>query len=130
MQRSRVVAEGLAQPAGHYSHGIVAAANRWLFVAGQVPLDETGALVGVDNARAQADQVLANLKRVVEAAGGNLSGVVKTTVYLVDLADRQAVGLARQRFFPDPPPTNTLLVVAGLADPRFRVEIDAIVALP
>jgi len=130
MERTQVTAVGLAAPAGHYSHGIVAAANRWLFVAGQVPLDEKGGLVGGDDAEAQADQALLNLQRIVEGAGGDLAGVVKTTVYLVDLADRQAVARSRQRIFPDPPPANTLLIVAGLADPRFRVEIEAIVALP
>lgn len=130
MERHQVEVSGVSAPAGHYSHGIAATSTRWLFVAGQVPVDSGGQVVGEGDAEAQAVQVLTNLMRVIEAAGGDLSGVVKTTVYLVDLADRAAVARSRQRFFPDPPPANTLLVVASLADTRFRVEIDAIVALP
>ncbi|HKX75578.1 MAG TPA: RidA family protein [Acidimicrobiia bacterium] len=130
MEIQPVEVSGVAPPGGHYTHGLVARAARWLFVAGQVALDETGQLVGEGDAEAQADQVLANLDRVITAAGGTRQGVVKTTVYLVDLADRAAVGRARQRFFPSPPPTNTLLVVESLAQPQFLVEIEAIVALP
>lgn len=129
MQARALAVEGVAAPAGHYSHGLVVEASRWLFVAGQVPLDPDGQLVGPGDAEVQAEQVLLNLGRVVEAAGGALSGVVKCTVYLVDLADRAAVGRARQRFFPHPPPTNTLVVVTSLAHPEFLVEIDAVVAL-
>lgn len=130
MHIEAVATEGLAAPAGHYSHGLIVEASRWLYVAGQVPLDAEGNLVGKGNAEIQADQVLANMGRVIEAAGGSLAGVVKCTVYLVDLADRPAVGQARKRFFPDPPPTNTLVVVSSLAHPEFLVEIDAVVALP
>jgi enamine deaminase RidA (YjgF/YER057c/UK114 family) len=130
MERIQLEVGGVAPPAGHYSHGIVASARRWLFVAGQVPVDADGNLVGEGDAEAQADQALANLALVIAAGGGDLSGVVKTTVYLTDLADRAAVARARNRFFPDPPPANTLLVVSSLAQPEFRVEIEAVVALP
>ena len=78
----------------------------------------------------QTVQVLANLRTVVEAAGGSLDDVVKTTVFLTDLADRAAVGAVRRDTFGDPPPANTLVVVTSLADPAFRVEIEAIALLP
>jgi reactive intermediate/imine deaminase len=126
--RSAVQAEGVAPPAGHYSHGIVTS-GRILFVAGQVALDENGDLVGGDDAAAQARQVLANLQRVVEAAGGRMADVARTTVYLTRLEDRGPVAEVREEFFPSPPPANTLLVVSSLAQPGFLIEIDAIVAL-
>ena len=118
-----------APPAGHYSHGIITS-GRVLFVAGQVAVDENGDLVGGDDAAAQARQVLTNLQRVIEAGGGRMADVARTTLYLTRLEDRGPVGEVRKEFFPAPPPANTLLVVASLASPEFLVEIDAIVPLP
>lgn len=127
-ERTAVEVAGVAPPAGHYSHGIVAA-GRILFVAGQVALDEGGQLVGRGDAAAQTRQVLTNLKRVIEGAGGSMANVARTTVYLTHLDDRGPVGNVRAEFFPVPAPANTLLVVASLAHPDFLVEIDAIVPL-
>lgn len=123
-----VETRGIAAPGGHYSHGVIAA-GRILFVAGQVALDEEGRLVGGEDAAAQARQVLLNLQRVIESAGGAMSDVARTTLYLTRLEDRGPVGKVREEFFPAPPPANTLLVVASLAQPQFLVEIDAIVPL-
>jgi len=125
-ERSVVEPEGVAPPAGHFSHGIIAS-GRHLYVAGQVALDENGELVGGDDAGAQARQVLTNLQRVIESAGANMSDVARTTVYLTRLEDRVPVAGVRAEFFPSPPPANTLLVVSSLAQPEFLVEIDAIV---
>lgn len=127
-ERTAVDVAGLAAPAGHYSHGIIAS-GRMLFVAGQVALDEEGRLVGRGDAAAQTRQVLTNLKRVIEGAGASMADVARTTVYLTRLDDRGPVGNVRAEFFPSPPPANTLLVVASLAQPEFLVEIDAIVPL-
>ena len=127
-ERSAVVVAGVAPPAGHYSHGIIAA-GRILFVAGQVALDEEGQLVGQGDAAAQARQVLTNLKKVIEGAGGSMANVARTTIYLTRLDDRGPVANVRAEFFPAPAPANTLLVVASLAQPEFLVEIDAIVPL-
>lgn len=126
--REAVGVTGVAAPAGHYSHGIVTS-GRLLFVAGQVALDQEGNLVGGDDAAAQARQVLTNLTRVVEEAGGRMEDVARTTLYLTRLEDRGPVGEVRKEFFPSPAPANTLLVVSSLASPEFLVEIDAIVAL-
>ncbi len=127
-ERAAVEVDGVAPPAGHYTHGIVTS-GRLLFVAGQTALDENGVLVGAGDAAAQARQVLVNLQTVIEAAGGSMAEVARTTVYLTRLEDRGPVGEVRREFFPSPPPVNTLLVVSSLADPGFLVEIDAIVAL-
>ena len=99
-----------------------------MYVAGQVPIDPQGNIVEAD-AEAQARQVLENLAAVVEAAGGSLADVVRTTVYLVDRDHRETVGRVRRGFFTSAPPANTLLIVSGLADARFLVEIDAIAVL-
>jgi enamine deaminase RidA (YjgF/YER057c/UK114 family) len=128
-ERRAVAADGVAPPAGHYSHGVITS-GRLLFVAGQVALNASGELVGRDDAAAQARQVLANLQHVIESAGGTIADVARTTVYLTRLEDRGPVGKVRQEFFPSPPPANNLLVVSSLAEPEFLVEIDAIVPLP
>jgi reactive intermediate/imine deaminase len=128
MTRRAVVPDGVASPQAYYSHAIVTAGGA-IYVAGQVPLDEQGQLVQ-GGAQAQARQVMENLGRVVAAAGAGLDDVVKTTVFLTALEDREAVGRVRREYFRDPPPANTLLVVAGLADPAFLVEIEAVAVMP
>jgi len=127
-ERSLVEVDGVAPPAAYFSHGIVIS-GRLLFVAGQTAVDENGDLIGVGDAAAQARQVLTNLQRVIESAGGRMEDVARTTVYLTRLEDRGPVGGVRRQFFPAPPPTNTLLVVSSLAQPEYLVEIDAIVPL-
>lgn len=124
MTRQSLAPQGVAPPQAHYSHGVMAA-DGTLYVAGQVPLDEHGRLVE-GGAEAQTRQVLENLSRVVAAAGATLDDVVKTTVFLTSLDDREAVGRVRRSYFSDPPPANTLLVVSSLAHPGFLVEIEAI----
>ena len=118
-------------PAGRaYSHGVIVEAGRTLYVAGQTPRDAQGNVVCKGDAAGQARQTLENMKKVVEGAGGRMEDVAKTTVFITDLRHREAVGRVRQEFFKGDPPANTLLVVAGLADPAFMVEIEAIVPLP
>lgn len=131
MQRSVLKPEGVAPPGGQYSHGVVIdGSTRTLYVAGQVGFDETGELVGRGDPAAQATQALENMTRIVEAAGGRMADVAKTTVFLVDLEHRGPVGAVRRRFFPTDPPANTLLVVSSLAEADILVEIEAIVPLP
>ena len=131
MKRTAVQPKGVAKPAGHYSHGIVAEdARRTLYVAGQVSLDESGKLAGAGDIEAQTRQVMRNIQRVVEAAGGRMEDVAKTTVFTTKLEYRGPIGKVRQEFFKADPPGNTFLVISSLADPGFLVEIEAIVPLP
>jgi 2-iminobutanoate/2-iminopropanoate deaminase len=97
-----------------------------VFCSGQIPLDpDSGDMVGVGDVREQARRVLENLKAVVEAAGGSLAQVVKTTIYLADLADFGAVNEVYAKYFGEHPPARATVQVAGL--PRGAlVEIDCI----
>jgi reactive intermediate/imine deaminase len=115
---------GVAPPQAHYSHAVIA--GDFVYVAGQVPVDEHGTVVDGD-AEAQARQVMENIARVVGSAGATMDDVVKITTFLTDLGDRDAVGRVRRAYFADPPPASTLLVVSSLANPAFRVEIEAVV---
>lgn len=128
--RTTLRPEGVAPPTAHYSHGVVIETSRTLYAAGQVALDEEGRLVGAGDPEAQARQVLTNLRRVVEAAGGRLEDAAKTTVFLTDLAHREPVARVRREFFQGDPPANTLVVVTSLARAEFLVEVEAIVPLP
>jgi enamine deaminase RidA (YjgF/YER057c/UK114 family) len=118
-------------PGGNsYSHGVIVEAGRMLYVAGQTSRDLKGNIVYKGDVEGQTRQVLENMKRVIEGAGGRMEDVAKTTVFITDINYREAVVRIRREFFKSDPPANTLLVVSGLADPAFLVEIEAIVPLP
>jgi 2-iminobutanoate/2-iminopropanoate deaminase len=110
---------------GPYSQAI--ALDNLVFTAGQLPLDPESMEVVAGGITAQASQVLANLRAVLQAAGTDLNRVVKTTLYLVDLADFAALNEVYAQAFGDHKPARSTVAVAGL--PRgARVEIDAIAA--
>ena len=131
MKRTAYQPANVFVPAGKtYSHGVIVEAGRTLYVAGQTSRDEQGCVVCKGDAAGQTRQVLENMKRVIEGAGGRMEDVAKTTVYLTDIKHRDAVGRVRQEFFKGDAPANTLLVISALADADFLVEIEAIVPLP
>ena len=109
---------------GAYTQAL--AVGPFVFVSGQIPLDVQGNLVKGDIV-VQTCQVIANLKAVLAAAGLSLKDVVKTTVFLADLADFQEMNRAYAEFFPGNPPARSTVQVAGL--PRgASIEIEAIAA--
>lgn len=77
------------------------------------------------DAHAQTLVVLRKLEALVQAAGGHRHNIVKTVVYVTDIADKDAVGRARREFFGAHTPTSTLVAVSALVFPELRVEIDA-----
>jgi reactive intermediate/imine deaminase len=127
MQEHYVRPDGLP-PVNGYSHA-VAFTGRMIAISGQVPLDAQGELAGADP-EAQVTQVFENLEAALAAAGAGIEHVVKLTVYLTDIADLQAFRQVRDQYIsPDKPPASTLVQVASLANPAFRVEIDALAAI-
>lgn len=108
---------------GPYSQAIVV--DGMAYAAGQVALDSrTGELVGKTVAE-QTEQVLKNLSAVLTAAGSSLGQVVKTTVYLADMADFAAMNEVYARHFGTHKPARSTVQAAGLPKAA-RVEIDAI----
>ncbi len=103
-------------------------ANGFLFTAGQIALDpETMELIAGD-VTPQTERVLQSLSAIITAAGADWSRVVKTTVYLRDMADFAAMNAVYTRVLGDAKPARSTVAVLGL--PRdVRVEIEAIVAL-
>lgn len=108
---------------GPYSQAIQS--GELLFLSGQVPIDPaTGELVAGDIA-VQTERVLDNLAAVLAAAGCTFADVVKTTIYLVDLGDFQAVNQTYAKRFAAAPPARATVQVSALPKSA-RVEIDAI----
>jgi 2-iminobutanoate/2-iminopropanoate deaminase len=108
---------------GPYSQAIVA--DRIVYTAGQLPLDPVTMDLVPGGITEQAHQVLANLRAVLEAAGTDLTQVVKTTLFLVDLADFEALNGVYASVFGNHKPARSTVQVAAL--PRgARVEIDAV----
>ena len=128
MRRYFVQPAGLP-PVNGYSHA-VGFDGQMVVISGQVPLDEHGQLVGRDDAEAQARQVLTNLSTALAAAGTDLDHVVKITMFLTDLADLEACRRVRNEFIsPDRPPASSAVIVSGLVNPEFRIEVEALAAV-
>ncbi len=99
-----------------------------LFTSGQIPLTSTGENLCGRPIAEQARLVLENLKAVLEASGATLDNVVKTTVFLVDLADFTAVNEVYASYFKEPFPARSTIGVAQLPKGA-KLEIEAIVCL-
>lgn len=127
MSRTVVSTDAAPAPIGPYAQAVVA--GDLVFVAGQIGLDPaTGTLVAGGIA-AEAPRVLANLTAVLAAAGCTPGDVVKTTVYLVDLADGPKFGEAYARAFAAPYPARATVQVAALPAGA-RVEVEAVARRP
>jgi enamine deaminase RidA (YjgF/YER057c/UK114 family) len=119
---------GLVTPTG-YTHVVVAADRRTVYIAGQVAFDSTGKVVGGSDFTAQAEQVFANLQRALASVGGSFGDVVKMTTLITDVKNVPALREIRTRYLdPKEPPANTL-VVAQLVRPELLLEIEAIAVL-
>ncbi len=122
MTRQAISTTGAPGAIGPYSQAI--ATDGFVFCSGQLGLDpETGELA--DGVQAQADRALRNLGAVLDAAGLTLADVVKTTIFLADIADFAVVNEVYGRYMPDPPPARSTVQVAALPKAG-RVEIEAI----
>jgi 2-iminobutanoate/2-iminopropanoate deaminase len=120
----RAVSSPTAAPAiGPYSPAIQA--GSLLFLSGQIPLDPTTGLLVEGGIREQAARVMDNLGDLLAAAGASFGSVVRTTIFLADLADFAVVNEVYSTYFSEPYPARATVQVARL--PRdARVEIDAI----
>ena len=115
---------------GPYSQAVVVPVGhqRMVFCSGQIALDPATGQVVEGDVAAQTRQVLDNLGAVLAAAGASFAHVVKTTIFLADMADFATVNAIYGERFPAEPPARSTVAAAGL--PRnVRVEIDAIAVL-
>ncbi len=111
---------------GPYSQGVLVSGGKTLYVSGQIPLDpSSGQLVGGDDVRAQAEQVMRNLAAVLAAADMGMEHVVRATIFLRDLGDFGKVNEVYGARFAHDPPARACVEVSRLPK-DVRVEIDCI----
>ncbi len=108
---------------GPYSQAIKAADT--IYFSGQIPLDPQTMMLCSSDFREQTTQVFTNMMAVAKAAGGELSSIVKLTIYLIDLANFAIVNEVMQNFFTEPYPARTTIQVSALPK-EAQVEIEAV----
>jgi reactive intermediate/imine deaminase len=123
MSVERIQPAGLSKPP---TYSQVVKAGNTIYIAGQVAQDERGQLVGRGDITAQAQQVFENLEKALSAAGADFGDLVKMTVYVTDPRYREALRDVRSKYLGGELPASTLVVVAGLAQPEYLLEIEAV----
>jgi 2-iminobutanoate/2-iminopropanoate deaminase len=114
------------KPVGPYSSAMIV--GNLVYVSGQSGRDPVTDQVSED-IEAQTEQVLTNIRTILEAAGSSLSQVVRCGVFLVDMGDFKRMNAVYERMFDGHKPVRTTVAVSELPGPGLRVEIDAIATL-
>ena len=126
MSKELITPAGAPPAIGPYSPGLKV--GNLLFLSGSIPLDPVTGQVVAGDITAQATRVMENIKALLSAAGADFSHVVRTTVYMVDLAEFSTMNEIYAKYFAKPYPARSTVQVARL--PRdVRVEIDVIAVL-
>jgi 2-iminobutanoate/2-iminopropanoate deaminase len=124
---TRITPAALHPPAANYSHATGVPPNaRWLYLSGQVGIAPDGTIP--EDTTAQAELCFANIAAILHEAGMAPLDLVRLTTYLLDPRDRAGYMAVRDRFVGSPPPASTLVVISALADPRYRIEVEAVAA--
>jgi enamine deaminase RidA (YjgF/YER057c/UK114 family) len=121
--------QSLNDPRPRYSQGIQTESGKLLFIAGQTASDQDGQVVGKGDIEAQTRQVFKNLAAVLKEAGGSLDNLVMTTTYITDRKYREGYNRVRMQQYKSNSPTSTLVIVSGLANEDYLIEIAGIAVL-
>ena len=132
MTQQTIHDESLPQPSG-YVHGVLSSAPRHLFISGQIALDADGNVVGVGEIVAQFAQAIANVGRVLEAAGAQPTDVVKLNIFVRDvetyLKNSKKIGEAYRSVFGKHFPAMTIVEINRLVHDDGLVEIEGVAAM-
>ncbi|MGE0616927.1 MAG: RidA family protein [Bacteriovoracia bacterium] len=126
MKKQKIFTREAPEPIGPYSQAIKA--GGFLFCSGQIPLNPKTNRIEVTDVAAQAKVVMENLGAVLKAAGADYTHIVKTTIFLQDMADFPKVNEVYGKYFDEIPPARSTVQVAKLPKDAL-VEVEAIVAL-
>ena len=118
-----------AKPVANYKMAARQEGGQLVYISGQVAWDTNGNVIGKGDVGAQARQVFRNLQQVLQAAGGDLKDLMKITTYITKIEDFPAVAQARSETFPGELPASTLIVVKGLFNPDFLIEVEGVAAI-
>jgi len=121
---------GLSIPApGTYTH--IVKVGKILYIAGQTGVNADGKVVG-PGMKEQLEQVFSNLLTALKSQGADFSNVTKTTTYVTSIPEFRApeVAAIRNKYVGANPPANTLVQIQALAQPEYKVEIEAVAVLP
>src|ERR1700688_4560008 len=123
--------ERLSKPKG-FTQVVIAPLGKVIYVSGQVPLNANGEVVGKGDFRAQATQVMENLKTALAAAGATMKDVIKANHYVVNLKPDQVAVIREvgsKYFSAERPPAGTLVGVTALVQEGYMIEIEAVAAV-
>jgi len=130
-RKAVVLSPRLNRPVGHFSQAMrVPAGSELLFISGLTARDRSGQVVAPGDARGQTRRILENMAALLSEVGAGLEDLVKLTVYVRDVKDAAAINEVRRELLGPEPPASSMVQVAGLADERFRLEIEGIALLP
>ena len=119
----------IRSPFARYSHGMeVPAGRRLVFCSGQLGITADDEIP--EDAGAQAELCFANIAAILKEAGLTLADIVRINAFVADRSSLRPYMEVRDRLVGDPPPASTLVIVAGLARPDFKVEVEVIAAAP
>lgn len=124
MEKTYLQPRNVPKPAGDYSQGVMVKGGRLVVIAGQVPWDADGKLVGPGDLAAQTRQVFENLENMLTAAGGTFADVVKLMIFLKNREDFLVFKDIRAEYLNPPYPPTTLLVVKDLAREEWMLEVE------
>jgi 2-iminobutanoate/2-iminopropanoate deaminase len=114
-----------------FSQAVISQGGRRLHLSGQIGVDEHERLVG-DDLASQTRAALHNVRRLIEHAGGDMAHVLVMRIYIAVAArdDQACIVEALREYFPEQPPATSWIVVSGLSEPQWLIEIEAEALLP
>ena len=127
----RLRPDGVAKPSGVWSPVVVVNnPGSLVFLSGFTSRDADGNVFGVGDIKAQTRRVCELLESSMKAAGGSLADIMRVDVYVRDIKQFSAIHEVRREFFPNNPPTSTMVEVSSMVDERSLIERNAIAVLP